>query len=65
MSFTPSTKALGSNSERTMSSGQSVIMATRQLQTKTTVWAELAVLISAQRDSAECMPDSPSTSTGQ
>jgi hypothetical protein len=38
MSCTPWAKAAGSNSVRRISSGQSVMMATRQLQTKATSW---------------------------
>ena len=62
MSRTPWAKAAGSNSVRRISSGQSVMMATRQLQTKATSCSGWAVLISEHRCSACGMPVSPSTS---
>src|ERR1019366_10782811 len=46
---TPATKASGLNSVRTISSGQSVRIATRQLQTKAPRCSCRAVLISEQR----------------
>jgi len=48
MSHTPRAKPAGSNSVRRISSGQSVMMATRQLQTKATICSGCAVLIGAE-----------------